>query len=78
MTCKDNKDLNKKEECTKKDLEEKKIEADTSQREGECGCDKPSSDVYSNVEGKDAETGVEIPTDEAVEEAKEWVDENQM
>lgn len=77
MTCKDNKDLNK-EELTKKDLEDKKVEAETSQRQGECGCEKPSSDLYSNVEGKDSETGVEIPTEEAVEEAKEWVEQNQM
>lgn len=36
--------------------------------------DRPASDVYSKTKGKDPETGVEIPTEEAVEEAKEWVD----
>ena len=31
------------------------------------------------TEGKDPETGIEIPTDQEVEEAKEWVDnENRM
>ncbi|MDO5715903.1 MAG: DUF3787 domain-containing protein [Tissierellia bacterium] len=40
--------------------------------------DRPASDVYSKLKGKDPKTGVEVPTDEAVEEAKEWVDqENQ-
>ena len=35
---------------------------------------KASSDIYAKNEGKDPETGVEIPTEDAVEEAKEWVD----
>ena len=41
--------------------------------------DKAASDIYAKSEGKDPETGVEIPTEASVEEAKEWVDnQNQM
>ena len=41
--------------------------------------DRPDSDLYAKTEGQDPETGIEIPTDESVEEAKEWVDnENRM
>lgn len=36
----------------------------------------PASDIYGNIEGKDPETGVEIPTDEAVENSREWINEN--
>lgn len=37
------------------------------------------TDVYSDVKEREEDTGIEIPTDEAVEEAKEWVDnQNQM
>ena len=38
----------------------------------------PASDLYSKVKDKDPETGVEKPTEEAVEEAMEWNQENQM
>lgn len=38
----------------------------------------PASDLYSKVQGKDPETGVEKPTEKAVEEAMEWNQENQM
>ncbi len=34
-----------------------------------------AQDIYSNVKSRDPETGVETPTEDAVEEAKEWVDE---
>lgn len=37
----------------------------------------PASDIYSKTESKDAETGVERPTKEAVEESMEWNNENQ-
>lgn len=50
------------------------IHADLEQRKEIDHEDRPASDVYSKTEGKDPETGVEIPTEEAVEEAKEWVD----
>ena len=38
----------------------------------------PASDLYSKVKSKDSETGVEKPTEEAVEEAIEWNPDNQM
>ncbi len=34
----------------------------------------PASDIYGEIECKEEETGVEIPTEDAVEDAKEWVD----
>lgn len=40
---------------------------------------RPAGDIYSKVEKKGEKSGVEIPTEEAVEEAKDWVDNaNQM
>lgn len=36
---------------------------------------KPQSNLYQDVEGYDKETNVEVPTDESVKDAKEWVDE---
>lgn len=40
---------------------------------------RADSDLYARAAGKDPETGIEIPTEESVEEAKEWVDkENRM
>lgn len=40
--------------------------------------EQPAGDIYSDIEYKDPETGVEVPTEEAVEEAKEWVDEDRQ
>ena len=38
-----------------------------------------ASDLYAEAAGRDPETGVEQPTEDAVHEAKEWVDqENRM
>ncbi|NLY21028.1 MAG: DUF3787 domain-containing protein [Tissierellia bacterium] len=34
----------------------------------------PASDIYSDILCKEEETGVEIPTEDAVEDAKDWVD----
>lgn len=59
------------------ELKRKKISAEMDQRDVGAS-EKPSSDLYSNIESRDADTGVEIPTDEAVEEAKEWTEENRM
>ncbi len=37
--------------------------------------EKPQSDVYSDTECTLEDSNVAIPSDEAVEEAKQWVDE---
>lgn len=37
----------------------------------------PASDIYGSVEGKCPETGVEKPTEVAVEESRDWIKENQ-
>ena len=58
-----------------KDLTDKKREAETKQRDAG-NSEKPSSDLYSNIKYREEDTGVEVPTDEAVEEAMEWVEEN--
>lgn len=34
-----------------------------------------ATEVYSSIEGQDEDTKVERPTEEAVEQAKKWVDE---
>lgn len=39
-------------------------------------CDGPASDVYYQSEGIEDDTGVKIPTEDAVEEAKDWSEEN--
>ena len=36
---------------------------------------KPQSNLYQDVEGYEKDTNVEVPTDESVKDAKEWVDE---
>lgn len=36
---------------------------------------RPGSDLYADIHSKDPETGVEVPTEESVVEAKTWVDE---
>ena len=76
--------LHKKEEEEEKNFSEaeqkkKEISARLEQEKEIKNSNRPSGDIYSKTEGKDPETGVEIPTDEAVEQAKEWVDkQNQM
>lgn len=59
-----------------KELADKKREAETKQREAGGCSEKPSSDLYSDIKYREEDTGIEIPTDEAVEEAMEWVEEN--
>ena len=34
------------------------------------------TDVYSNSECEESDTNIKIPTDHAVEDAREWIDEN--
>ena len=58
-----------------KDLADKRRQAEIKQRD-EGKSEKPSSDLYSNIKKREEDTGIEIPTDEAVEEAMEWVEEN--
>lgn len=67
----------KRKSLLKEEVEDKQVEAETSQRAVTTN-DKPSSDVYTDVEKREEETGIEVPTEEAVEEAREWSEENQM
>ena len=58
-------------------MSEQKAKETKSRREQENqNPDAPASDVYGNLEGKDPETGVEKPTEDAVEKSREWVNEN--
>lgn len=78
MTDKKEKDLIENSKTLSNDKKEE-MKANIEQQKEIKESDRPDSDVYSKTEGKDPETGIDIPTDEAVEEAKEWVDEqNQM
>ena len=64
---------------TLSDAKKKEMKANMDQQKEIKPEDRPDSDLYAKTEGKDPETGIEIPTEEAVEEAKEWVDnENRM
>ncbi len=60
----------------KKEMEKDKDLCEKSQQ-----CDKPptATDVYANTEYRKKDSNVAVPTEESVEEAKEWVDdENKM
>ncbi len=57
------------------EAKEAEIKARLEQENADKPCETPAGDVYGQIEGKDSETGVQVPTDAAVEEAKEWVDE---
>lgn len=57
------------------EAKEKEMKARLAQENADDPEKTPASDVYGQLKGKDPETGVEIPSEEAVEEAKEWVDE---
>ncbi|EFR33590.1 conserved hypothetical protein [Peptoniphilus harei ACS-146-V-Sch2b] len=64
---------------TLSDAKKKEMKANMDQQKEIKPEDRPDSDLYAKTEGQDPETGIEIPTEEAVEEAKEWVDnENRM
>lgn len=64
---------------TLSDAKKKEMKANMDQQKEINPENRPDSDVYAKTEGKDPETGIEIPTENAVEEAKEWVDnENRM
>ena len=60
---------------TLSDAKKKEMKANMDQQKEINSEDRPDSDIYAKTEGQDPE----IPTDEEVEEAKEWVDnENRM
>ena len=59
---------------TLSDSKKKEMKANLEQQKEIDNDDRAQSDVYAKTEGKDPETGVEIPTEESVEEAKDWVD----
>ncbi|MDK7754733.1 MAG: DUF3787 domain-containing protein [Peptoniphilus harei] len=64
---------------TLSDAKKKEMKANMDQQKEIDHSDRADSDLYAKTEGKDPETGIEIPTEESVEEAKEWVDnENRM
>lgn len=64
---------------TLSDAKKEEMKANMDQQKEINSKDRPDSDIYAKTEGQDPETGIEIPTDEEVEEAKEWVDnENRM
>lgn len=72
MTDKRNEELIENSETLSED-KKREMKARLSQEKEINQNARPAGDIYSKVE-KDPETGVEIPTDEAVEEAKDWVD----
>lgn len=73
--CKDNK-------CCCEHINEKSIDGskDTEgsfAQEKEPKIENTSTDVYSNTKKRDKDTNVAVPTEEAVEEAMEWSEQNQ-
>lgn len=67
--------MNEKDLNTEKNQEQ--AESRREQEKERKHQETPASDVYGSVKGKDSETGVEVPTEEAVEHAREWINENQ-
>ena len=64
---------------TLSDAKKKQMKANMNQQKQINSENRPDSDLYAKTAGKDPETGIEIPTENSVEEAKEWVDnENRM
>lgn len=63
------------DELSKEKVDEMEAKADADEEVTEVNEDKePASDLYGTLKGKDKETNVEIPTEGSVEDAKEWVD----
>lgn len=64
---------------TLSDSQKKQMKANMDQQKEINPNERADSDLYAKTEGQDPETGIEIPTDDEVEEAKNWVDnENRM
>ena len=64
---------------TLSDAKKKQMKANMDQQKEINPNERADSDLYAKTEGQDPETGIEIPTDDEVEEAKNWVDnENRM
>ncbi len=64
---------------TLSDSQKKQMKANMAQQKEINPNERADSDLYAKTEGQDPETGIEIPTDDEVEEAKNWVDnENRM
>lgn len=63
------------ESVTLTDDKKRQIRAHIEQQREVIEQNRPDGDVYYKKAGKDPETGVEIPSEGAVEEAKKWVDE---
>ena len=64
---------------TLSDSQKKQMKSNMDQQKEINPKDRADSDLYAKTEGQDPETGIEIPTDDEVEEAKDWVDnENRM
>ncbi len=64
-----------KDELSQEKLEEMEAKADADKVADEINDDKePASDLYGTLKGKEKGTNVEIPTEHSVEDAKDWVD----
>ncbi len=59
----------KKDKVVDEKVKQAEVNAEQGAETGTC----PASDIYAEVE-KEPETNVDIPTEKSVEEAKEWVD----
>ena len=55
-------------------MEDKNLKNKCGTRTDKKGTDPQSPDVYHNTECHIEDSNVAVPTDEAVEDAKEWVD----
>lgn len=57
------------------DAKKKQLEAKIEEEMAISPENRPGSDLYANIKANDPETGVEIPTQQSVVDAKTWVDE---